>query len=164
MNIKKVNVERIDITSLKPFEAVTAALEAAVGRPDLAKYIKETEGAPTLAEMESSVQKAVGAAGLMMFLRLDLGAILRKETGLASPKIVRYLIGNPLIMREMARHTPEVGSYAPVTILVDERPDGVHLSYDRMASLLAPYQKADALRVARDLDSKVENLLAKISA
>jgi hypothetical protein len=54
MNIKKVNVERIDITSLKPFEAVTAALEAAVGRPDLAKYIKETEGAPTLAEMESS--------------------------------------------------------------------------------------------------------------
>jgi uncharacterized protein (DUF302 family) len=163
MNIKKVSVERIDITSSQPFEVVTAALEAAVGRPDTAKYIKEIESAPTLAEMENAVQKAVGAPGLMMFLRLDLGAILRKETGLASPKIVRYLIGNPLIMREMARHTPEVGSYAPVTILVDERRDGVHLSYDRMASLLAPYQNADALGVARDLDSKVENLLAKIS-
>jgi hypothetical protein len=33
------------------------------------------------------------------------------------------------------------------------------LSYDRMASLLAPYGNADALAVARDLDSKVENLL-----
>jgi uncharacterized protein (DUF302 family) len=163
MNIKKVSVERVDITSSKQFEVVTAALEAAVGRPDTAKYIKEIESAPTLAEMENAVQKAVGAPGLMMFLRLDLGAILRKETGLASPKIVRYLIGNPLIMREMARHTPEVGSYAPVTILADERRDGVHLSYDRMASLLAPYQNADALGVARDLDSKVENLLAKIS-
>ena len=75
----------------------------------------------------------------MMFMELDLGAILRKETGLDTPKIVRFLIGNPLIMKEMAKHVPDAGSYAPVTILVDERPDGVHLSYDRMASLLAPY-------------------------
>jgi hypothetical protein len=33
---------------------------------------------------------------------------------------------------------------------VDERADGVHLSYDRMASLLAPYNNRDALEVARD--------------
>jgi hypothetical protein len=49
---------------------------------------------------------------------------------------------------------------APVTILIDERPDGVHLSYDRMASFLAPYQNAAALNVARELDTKVEALLA----
>ena len=30
--------------------------------------------------------------------------------------------------------------YAPVTVLVDERSDGVHISYDRMVSLLAPYR------------------------
>jgi hypothetical protein len=52
---------------------------------------------------------------------------------------------------------PTAGSYAPIAILVDERPEGgVGLSYDRMASLLAPYGNADALAVARDLDSKVE--------
>jgi hypothetical protein len=62
-------------------------------------------------------------------------------------------------MKEMAKHVPDAGSYAPVTILVDERPDGVHLTYDRMATLLAPYGNADALAVARDLDSKIENLL-----
>jgi uncharacterized protein (DUF302 family) len=130
----------------------------------MAKFVKETEGARTLAEMESAVQSAVGAAGLMIFLRLDLGAVLRKETGLGTPKIVRFLIGNPLIMREMVRHTVDAGSYAPVTILVDERPDGVHLSYDRMVSLLAPYENQQALAVARDLDSKVENLLRKAAA
>jgi hypothetical protein len=27
----------------------------------------------------------------------------------------------------------------PVTMLIDERPDGVHLSYDRMVSLLGKY-------------------------
>ncbi len=51
---------------------------------------------------------------------------------------MRFMIGNPLIMKEMAKHVPDAGSYAPVTILVDQRPDGVHLSYDNMASLLAP--------------------------
>ena len=54
---------------------------------------------------------------------------------------------------------PEAGSYAPVTVLVDERSDGVHLSYDRMASLLAPYGNMDAIAAARDLDSKIEDLL-----
>jgi hypothetical protein len=36
------------------------------------------------------------------------------------PKIVRLLIGNPLIMKEMAKHVADAGSYAPVTVLVDE--------------------------------------------
>ena len=51
-----------------------------------------------------------------------------------------------------------------VTVLVDERADGVHLSYDRMASLLAPYGNSEALNVARDLDAKVENLLRQAAA
>ena len=59
----------------------------------------------------------------------------------------------------MARRVPDAGSYAPVTILVDERPDGVHVSYDRMVSLLAPYRNSEALAVARDLDERVEALL-----
>jgi hypothetical protein len=52
--------------------------------------------------------------------------------------MLRLLIGNPLVMKEMAKHVPDAGSYAPVTILIDERPDGVYLSYDRMESALAP--------------------------
>jgi hypothetical protein len=84
--------------------------------------------------------------------------------GLEAPKIVRLLIGNPLIMKEMAKHVPDAGSYAPVTILVDERADGVHLSYDKMTSLLAPYGNLEALAVARDLDSKIEALLRESGA
>ena len=95
----------------------------------------------------------------MLFMELDHGAVLRKETGLDTPKIVRLVIGNPLVMKEMVKHVPDAGSYAPVTVLADERADGVHLSYDKIASLLFPYGNADALAVARDLDSKIENLL-----
>ena len=56
-----------------------------------------------------------------------------------TPRIVRLFIGNPLIMKEMKKHVPDAGSYVPVTVLVDECADGVHLSYDKMTSLLAPY-------------------------
>ncbi len=51
------------------------------------------------------------------------------------------------------------GSYAPVTILVYEGSDGVHLCYDTMASLLSSYESAEAIEVARSLDAKVIKLL-----
>jgi len=159
MMIKRVEIERLSVTSSKPFEVVVAALKAAVGHPDMVEFVKATQSARTFAELESVVHRGLGRTGLMMFMELDHGAILRKETGLDTPKIMRFVIGNPLIMKEMAKHFPDAGSYAPVTILVDERPDGVHLTYDKMASLLAPYGNPDALAVARDLDSKIENLL-----
>jgi uncharacterized protein (DUF302 family) len=73
--------------------------------------------------------------------------------------MVRLVIGNPLVMKEMAKHVPDAGSYAPVTVLVDEREDGVHLSYDKMVSFLSPYAKQDALTIAHDLDHKIVKLL-----
>jgi len=89
---------------------------------------------------------------------------LQKETGQDTPRIIRLLIGNPLIMKEMAKHVPDAGSYPPVTVLVDERADGVHLSSDRMASFLAAYGSRDALQVAEDLDHKIETLLREAAA
>jgi uncharacterized protein (DUF302 family) len=97
-------------------------------------------------------------------MQLDHGAVLRKETGRDTPRMIRFIIGNPLIMKEMAKHVPDAGSYAPVTVLVDERADGVHLSYNRMASFLAPYANAAALEVARELDRKVEKILQQAAA
>jgi hypothetical protein len=44
-------------------------------------------------------------------------------------------------------------------VLVDERADEVQLSYERMASFLAPYGNPEALEVARDLDAKIQGLL-----
>jgi uncharacterized protein (DUF302 family) len=159
LTIRKIEIERLSVTSSKPFDVVVAALEGAIGHPDMVEFFKATNGARTFADLESAVHSGLGRTGLMMFMKLDHGAILGKEMGLETPKIVRFLIGNPLIMKEMAKHVPDAGSYAPVTILVDERPDGVHLTYDKMAGLLAPYENSDALNVARELDSKIEDLL-----
>jgi uncharacterized protein (DUF302 family) len=120
--------------------------------------------AKSYAELEGIVHGAVGVSDLMVFTRFDLGEILRKERGAKAPKSIRLVAGNPLIMKQMLDHVPDAGSYAPATILIDERSDGVHLSYDKMASFLSPYQNQAALKVAQDLDSKVEALLTAAAA
>jgi uncharacterized protein (DUF302 family) len=164
MTTKQISVQRVSIASSKPFEDVVAKFEAAIGHPDMKTLFGDIGSAKTYAEMEEVIHKATGPSGLMEFIRFDLGAILRKETGGNTPKSLRFLVGNPLIMKQMAVHVADAGSYAPVTILIDERPDGVHLSYDRMASFLATYGSAEALKVAQDLDSKVDVLLTAAAA
>jgi len=62
-------------------------------------------------------------------------------------------------MSQMSRHVPDAAAYAPVTILVVEGSDRVRLSYDSMASLLSAYGSREALKVAEDLDAKVEGLM-----
>lgn len=51
------------------------------------------------------------------------------------PTILRLVVGNTLIMKEPA----DAASYAPITILVDERADVEHLSYDSTSSLLGDW-------------------------
>ena len=120
MTVRKVEIERLSVISSKPFGDVLATLEAAIGHPDIVEFMNAMHASHTFAEFESVVHKQLGATGLMMFMKFDHGAIIRKETGLNTPKIMRYVIGNPLIMKEMAKHVPDAGAYAPVTILVDD--------------------------------------------
>ena len=163
ISTRRIKVERVSVTSRKSLQEVLSKFDAAVGHPNIEEFWRGMAAAKTTSEMERVVQSALGPSGFMEFARFDHGGVVHKGKPGGSPGVFRLVIGNPLIMREMVKHVPDAGSYAPVTILIDERPDGVHLSYDRMASLLAPYENAEALRVAKDLDAKVEALLASIT-
>jgi uncharacterized protein (DUF302 family) len=159
MATKDIHVQRFSVTSPKGFYDVVAAFEAAIGHPEMNTFRKNVAAAKTFAEVENIVHGATGPSDLMEFTRMDLGEVLRKRNGAAARQSLRFIVGNPVIMSQMVQRVPDAGSYAPVTILIDERQDGVHLSYDRMASFLAPYGNPEALKVAQDLDSKVEALL-----
>ena len=159
MAIRQIAVQRFSVISSQRFEDVLAKIDAGIGRPDMRSFGKDVAAASTYLELEEVIHKVIGKSGFMEFARFDLGQILRKESGKNAPKIVRIVAGNPLIMKQMVEHVSDAGSYAPITILIDERPDGVHLSYDRMASFLAPYENEQVLKVAQDLDAKVEALL-----
>lgn len=161
---QRITVERQVVISSEPFDRVVGKLQARIGRPDKADFLHNMVASKTAAEFERVVQAAAGSSGLIEMARFDPGDVLRKETGGNSPKAIRLLIGNPLVMKQMVVHVPDAASYAPVTVLVDERSDGVHLSYDTMASLLAAYDNPDALAVACELDRKVLALLTNAAA
>lgn len=159
MATKQIKVQRFSVVSSKPFEEIIEAIDAAIGHPDMPAFRNKITAAPSFAVIESIVHEAVGPSGFMEFIRFDLGEIIQKDRGERSPRSVRILVGNPLIMKQMVEQVADAGSYAPVTILIDERRNGVHLSYDRMASFLASYENAQVSKVARELDAKVEVLL-----
>ena len=155
MPTRQFNVQRWSVTSRKPFDVVVTAVEGAIGRPNMIEIAAEMAAATTYEEMQKVVAGSISEIGLMEFMRLDHGGILAKAGVDGDPRSVRVIMGNPLIMQLMVRLVPDAASYAPVTVLIDQRQDGVHLSYDEVASFLTPYGNADALKIARDLDAKL---------
>ena len=155
----EVQLRRVSVVSSRPFEEIVRRLTATIGHPDMNAFHKAVAAATTVADLEELVHEAIGSSDLMEFIRFDAGEVLRKERGEQGRKILRLVVGNPLIMKEMAKTVPDAASYAPITILVDERAGGVHLLYDCMASLIAPYGSEPALAVATDLDAKIQSLL-----
>jgi uncharacterized protein (DUF302 family) len=157
MSIQEVHVQRVNIVTAEPFYTVVARIDAVI--LIWLHFRKSLSAALNEAEMGTVVNPVTQPNGLMEFTRFDHGRVLQKENGTAKPRILRIIAGNPLIMKEMVKHVVDAASYAPVTILIEERPDSVRISYDRMASYLAPYGNNDALKVARKLDAKVEKIL-----
>ena len=49
--IKKIEVERFTLSSFKLFDQVVAALNSAVGHPDMSEFWKSTDRAESVAEV-----------------------------------------------------------------------------------------------------------------
>ena len=157
--ITQLTVERLSLISDKPFASVLAAIRGGIGHPDMNKLWEEIWAADSFQRVESIVKPVLGPTGLMQFGGFDDGGFIRKDRGEETPQSVRLLIGNPLIMKQMTELVPDAAAYAPVTVLIDEREGKVHVSYDRMASLLSVYNNPEATRIAEALDAKIEALM-----
>jgi uncharacterized protein (DUF302 family) len=157
--LTKLTVERLSLISDKPFESVLTAIRGGIGHPDMNKLWEEIWSADSFQRVESIVKPVLGPTGLMQFGEFDDGGFIRKGRGEGTPQSMRLLIGNPLIMKQMTELVPDAAAYAPVTILIDEREGKVHVSYDRMASLLSVYNNPGATKIAEALDAKIETLM-----
>ena len=84
----------------------------------------------------------------------------RRPTTRRGRRLVRLIAGNPVTMGQMTRHLPAAGSYAPVTILIQNLAGGrTQVAYDTAASAIAPNGDAAASQVAQRLDTDVLSLL-----
>jgi hypothetical protein len=84
----------------------------------MSEFWKSTDGAPSDAELQHTIEKGLGRTGLMLFVEFDHGAIVRKGTGGATPRMIRFVIGNPLIVRRDQRRCPPGGWWSGSSVLL----------------------------------------------
>jgi uncharacterized protein (DUF302 family) len=106
----------------------------------------------------------IGTSGFTLFDVIDHGAWIKK-IGL-NQKLMRVIIGNPMIAITMIRHDLTAGLFAPVELLiVEELGDSAAIVYVQPSSLMViDAQNNDLLAAVQILDSKLEALVTKIAA
>jgi hypothetical protein len=155
-----VDVRRFTITSTRPYDDVVAAVYAGLGRVEnFGQAVRDWYSARDRDGFDALVEPMAGSSGLLEFMSLDLGAVLAIRDPDRGGRLLRIIAGNPVTMSKMTATVRDAGSYAPVTILIAERPGGVTVSYDRVASAIAPYAGSEASAVAEALDDAVLTLL-----
>jgi len=157
--LTSVHLQRYEIISSRPFDDVVRAIRAGLGHPDFAALVRKL---PTLTDwtgFQAEVAANVGEAGLMVFMELDLGAVVALDPQAHPFKAIRIIAGNPVTMESMVRSTPGAGVFAPVTILIFESSDGVHIRYDSLSSAVGHELTDDSAPYALALDEEVLNLI-----
>lgn len=105
------------------------------------------------------VQPHVGPSGFMLFAMFDHGGWIAKA-GIGR-KVLRLIIGNPLIAITMLRHDVTAGLFAPVELLVvDEGAHHSSVTYVQPSSLMVVETNTPLLAAARELDAKLAALVS----
>jgi uncharacterized protein (DUF302 family) len=151
---------RMRFDSDKPYGELIDALFADIGETPVP--IDEFPSmSQTWEEYKHQVEPHVGPSGFMLFSVFDHGAWIR-SAGI-DRKVLRVILGNPLIAITMLRHDVTAGLFAPVELLVVEEADGrSSLSYVRPSSLMVIEPNAPLLAAAQQLDAKLEALATKV--
>jgi uncharacterized protein (DUF302 family) len=150
---------RVRYDSTKSYEELVSALLADIGEQpvpidDFPKADESWES------YQQHVQSYVGPSGFMLFGLLNHGAWISK-TGI-DRKVLRVILGNPLIAITMLRHDVSAGLFAPVEVLILDEPTGSSLTYVKPSSLMVIEENPDLLSAAEELDAKLAALAAKV--
>jgi uncharacterized protein (DUF302 family) len=85
-----------------------------------------------------------------------------KKAGI-DQKLMRIVIGNPLIAITMLRHDVTAGLFAPVELLILDEDDGSSLTYVKPSSLMVFEANPPLLGAAEGLDAKLATLAEKVT-
>ncbi|OMC54853.1 hypothetical protein A5747_16075 [Mycobacterium sp. IS-836] len=152
--------------SAKTYDELVASLLADIGE----KPVPINDFATAAGDWQSYqrlVEPHVGPSGFMLFGLLDHGTWI-KRAGIKR-KVLRVILGNPLIAITMLRHDVTAGLFAPVEVLLVDEGDGhSSLTYVKPSSLMVLDTGAgpnpELLGAARQLDAKLAALAEKVAA
>jgi uncharacterized protein (DUF302 family) len=159
MDVTRITVEHVRVTTDRPFERVTKAFEEQVGQFDWAVYQQLQTGADP-EEVRAKIKAMEGPSGFMLFRTSDHGALLRLAG--QKKKALQYLVGNPLFALQMTQHDIRASLYAPLRVVIYGDEQGkTCVEYDKPSSLFGQFGNAKVTEVARMLDHKLEQVVAK---
>jgi len=152
---------RIRYESGKTFDALVRALEADVGETPV-RIEDIAADSPDWAGYRARVEPHVGPHGFMLFGTFDHGGWITKAG--IERKVLRVIIGNPLIAITMLRHDVTAGLFAPVELLIADEPAGrSSLTYVQPSSLMVVTPNPELSAAARDLDAKLAALASAVT-
>lgn len=153
---------RVRYDSDKSYEDLLAALLADIGdKPVLINDVATSTG--DWSSYQKQVESHVGPSGFMLFSLIDHGAWIAKAG--IDRKVMRVILGNPLIAITMLRHDAAAGLFAPVEVLVMDEGEGRGgLTYVKPSSLMVIAPNLELLSAAQELDAKLAALATKVTS
>ncbi|MBX7453493.1 DUF302 domain-containing protein [Mycolicibacterium sp. 3033] len=152
---------RVRYDSAKSYDDVIATLLADIGeQPVPINDIGAADG--DWEAYRRRVEPYVGPSGFMLFALLDHGAWITKAG--IDRKVLRVILGNPLIAITMLRHDQTAGLFVPVEVLILDEDGASSLTYIRPSSLMLVDDNAELRAAATALDDKLAALAAKVTA
>jgi uncharacterized protein (DUF302 family) len=153
---------RVRYDSSKSYDELLASLLADIGERPVPINDFAT-AADSWQSYQQQVEPHVGPSGFMLFGLLDHGAWITKAG--IDRKVLRVILGNPLIAITMLRHDVTAGLFAPVELLLVDEGDGrSSLTYIKPSSLMVVDDNPELLSAAQALDAKLAALAEKVTA
>jgi hypothetical protein len=161
-SMQAFEARRVRVESARPFEDVLQNLQTLVGQTMIPQGSPEEQAsAPTREQFEQAIQSQVGESDFTLFFAMDYGHWLPLYG--IQRKVMRWILGNPLIAITMIRHDITASLFAPVELLLveNESGGGSTVIYDLPSSLMVIGPNPDLLAAARVLDQKLERLVRR---
>jgi uncharacterized protein (DUF302 family) len=144
---------RISYESSLDFDHVLSNIRAEIGDLPIARFNALAAEASTEESFGRTVETCLGPSGFMLFATIDHGAWISKF-GIRR-RVLRFILGNPLIAITMIRHDLSAGLFAPVELLLTESEghQKCSVTYVLPSSLIAVGENHELLEAAKALDA-----------
>jgi hypothetical protein len=147
---------RVIHDSAAGFEDTRARVEERVPLLDPAVAMEFVLRGASWHEVEAAVNGAVGPTGFVALARVDSGALLSLS---GQPlEATLYLVGNPLLAREITAIHPLAALYAPFPVAVYCDASGAHIAYDQPSSVFGSLGPTAVDEIALSLDDKIRRV------
>jgi uncharacterized protein (DUF302 family) len=155
---------RIQVESDRGFDEIVRRLHEQTGRTTIGEITGLAATASSSEDFHKDVsQRFVGPSGFMVFAEFDHGGWISRYG--INRRVLRVILGNPLIAITLMRHDISAGLFAPVEILLvdHESGPGSTVHYVRPSTLMMVDGNPELASAALELDRKLDLLISNIT-